>query len=656
MTSASIVAISAPVFISTIIKPIIEKILSGAASVGKDVIFKRQKSLENYIVETREKHRYFSSVVFSNEGKLLEDYCIPLTLEKDDSRGNRALVVVDSIPRDLLSTYNKILIVDTAGMGKSTLLKFIFLKQIEKEDKIPIFIELRKLSKEISIENFILEEVFQDNSPEAKKFLSTCLAEGIFSFYLDGFDEISDENKPHVSSGIIKLTRVSKKSAFILSSRQEKSLSSLSSFHRFRIKPLSKTEAFSLIRKITPIAERAATLIEKLGEDSARNLDEFLKNPLLVSLLVRSYIHTPILPVRLSEFYRQVFDALYQNHDAQKELGGFSRKKSSGLDLDRFHKALRALGFLTYKNSKLEFSSDELLYEIENAKRITLDTQYAASALQDDLLRAVPLFVQEGTKIRWAHRSLQEYFAAAYICMDSKGNQENILLKIYKKSFSRNFNLLRMCADIDDKTFKQSIVREFLESKLTEIENSYQVRDFKNLSDAILEARRIINISEMGYICRFEENTSMNAAHLELPDEVTSLMDTDKIGGYWIVDEFFDPSIEENAKEVSYAVFSTDSETNLLIRMIESYCGTKITNNKKPEPIKINIAGMEPKKLYEINSLPDNILNSDENFNLLTLGLSQIWTMRYEKNEMRRLLSEINEAKNCSDHLNFDFD
>ena len=68
---------------------------------------------------------------------------------------------------------------------------------------------------------------------------------------------------------------------------------------------------------------------------------EFLANPLLVSLLFKAFEYKQQVPFKKHVFYRQVYDALYHHHDLTKEPG-FERKKHSGLDLEDFHRVLRA--------------------------------------------------------------------------------------------------------------------------------------------------------------------------------------------------------------------------------------------------------------------------------------------------------------------------
>lgn len=619
-----------------VLEPLAKKMGAEGIGVIKEKWRKYTHSFDRYLSEVESKHKYFSSQVFANEGQLLEDYYIPLTLQKGGSSAVKSKIVVDSYPSDLMAAYKDVLIVDTAGMGKSTLLKFIFLRSLHLGEYIPVFVELRKLSKEKTIWNFMLEELKLAVDELNQKFLRQCINEGIFIFFLDGFDEIPDDDKQSVSSQIIDLKAKSAGCRFILSSREEQSLSYLAEFHRFNIKPLSPKEAFDLMRKITPDPKVAASLIDKVQEQPNNSLNEFLTNPLLVSLLVKSFLHSPILPVRLSEFYRQVFDALFQNHDAKKELGGFTRKKRSGLDLDRFHKALRALGVLSYRDNKLEFSVDELLNQIEIAKQLTSDSAYSASNLRHDLLHAVPLFVQEGTSSRWAHRSLQEYFAAAYICVDAKDDQAVLLEQLYNAGVAKNANLLKLCADIDGKTFKHVLVKKYLSDRISQIEKSFGSRRFPDIGPKTLSERRAI-ISDFADI-----------KIIVLP----RVMSLEKAREYALkqfpgksIDQQFIPFSAQGAisatgeLKVKYFVSIFGNKFLAMDSIIATYFNEKIVVRESLSPIRSSLKNVPFGQILEFNDEPENPLNSKENFTTMLRFVKNISTYVDTSYDLRKMKS-----------------
>lgn len=651
--SAALAALAGSELLQKVLSPLAEKLGAELKDVTAEKWRKYAHSFERYLKDIENRHKYFSSQIFSNEGQLLENYYVPLTLEKYGPASRKKVARIDSYPADLLRAYKDILIVDTAGMGKSTLLKFMFLQSLKSGEYIPIFIELRKLSREKTILGFVSDELNFAKDPISEKLLSTCLDDGLFTFYLDGFDEIPDDDKRVVSAQIVDLKLRANRNRFVLSSREEQSLASLSEFHKFGIKPLSKDEAFTLIRKISPDTKIALSLIEKIQSQPTQSLTEFLTNPLLVSLLVKSFLHSPILPVRLSEFYRQVFDALFQAHDAKKELGGFTRKKRCNLDLDRFHRTLRALGVLTYRANKLEFSTDELALQIERSKELTSETGYSANSFQHDLLHAVPLFVREGAVIRWAHRSLQEYFAAAYICVDAKENQSKLLLQLYQAGVQKNANLLRLCADIDGKTFKHVLVKRYLAELLQKVDERFNSELFPNIAPELLKQRRAVILDRVPEFMYFQRSVSRETA----VKKCGGLLDETTEHGLLV---FFDAagSISNPEGPVRSLIRFELELDNVMNSIIMAYFGVDIVVRPELGSHKNSFKNLPAAVLMRLDSDPNNPVNSASNFKLIVEifnSLGRVIPLVYSRERIDAILKGISENEISQGRLEINF-
>jgi len=85
-----------------------------------------------------------------------------------------------------------------------------------------------------------------------------------------------------------------------------------------------------------------------------------------------------------------------------------------------------------------------------------------------DILNTVPLFTQDGNYFRWSHKSLQGYFAAQFIYLDSKERQNIILSKLYNHTNLEKFiNLLDLYYDMDYKAFRNIIEYNLLKEYST---------------------------------------------------------------------------------------------------------------------------------------------------------------------------------------------
>ena len=320
------------------------------------------------------------------------------------------------------------------------------------------------------------------------------LSEGGFIIILDGYDEIPLNEREFITKDIQDFVIKASNNRFFITSRPEKALSSFGNFKEFRINNLSKKEAFELLRKYDHQGEVSSLLIKKLEEQELKNIEEFLINPLLVSLLFTAFEHKQVIPFKKHLFYRQVYDANFESHDLTKGES-YTHDKHCKLEIDDFHRVLRHIGFNCFKYQRIEFNKDELLKLISESKAFCAGLKFKESDFLEDLISTVPLFTKDGNYIRWAHKSLQEYFSAQFIYLDSKEKQTIILNRIFNHPYLEKFiNILDLYYDIDFKTFRNVIEYELLKEFQTHIK-SY---NFKEISpDAITRRAELCFLKEI---------------------------------------------------------------------------------------------------------------------------------------------------------------
>lgn len=501
-----------------VLKPAIRRIsaqIDAKTEVFFDKIF---LAYEGYLENAYRRHSFFISVVFGNAQKQLLHYYIPLTLCAEKSE----IKIID-YPKKFVDNVENLLIVDTAGMGKTTLLKFMFLKCVEQSQCIPIFVELRKLSKRKPLAEYLLGELLDIKGAVPASFY-TLLQSGKFAIFLDGYDEIPDAERPEIVAGIQKFIEKAPRNRYILSSRDDASLTQFAAFKKFTIRPLKKDEAYKLIRSFST-DELGEGLIEKLNDPANSSVHEFLGNPLLVSLLYKAYEHKANIPIKRSVFYRQVYEALFETHDLGKERGGYIREKKSSLDIDSFDKLLRSLAILTYKDDKTEFSKAELLEAVEKAFTLSGTKKVSASDFVDDLTHAVPLMIQDGTLIRWCHRSIQEYFAASYILRDA-GEKRSSWLDFFAHGphqGGRHANMLSLCADMDSFGFNQSILQP-IAVKLVKNYTDLKLVTPPGVSAELVESRRRLLTGKTAFMVGLPSIPHTKQGHKDFQDNFATPM------------------------------------------------------------------------------------------------------------------------------------
>ena len=468
-----------------------EKILPFLLSKGNDFfnkersLIKIRRQMPDYLAKTRAQCSIINSLAFPNVLKKVNDIYVPLTLSTLDSREKNEHVIYRG--DSFLEKFKNILIIDNAGMGKSTLMKKIVIDTVDYTDYIPIYIELRTLID--SPINEQINKLLGFDSVEDNKILKKIP----FAYFFDGVDEIPFDIKNSIIKRIKKFSGEIGESKVIITSRPDQSLLELHTFNRFKIKPLEITQSYNLIRLYdinTPklgnslqLSNKMISEIKLMREKDNFTILEFLTTPLYVSLLFCSYKYKPVIPRRKDLFYSQVFEALFETHDLSKETG-YVRKKSSGLGITEFSIILRRLAFWCLKNNgRLEFSRAELEVVLTDITEKLRGISVKPISFINDLIYAVPLFIKEGSLYRWSHKSLMEYFCAEFICIEVKDRRDDLLLTIYESNSAVKFkNIIELCSDIDHDSFRKTILYKCL-NEYIEHSEKLKLCEFLNDSD-----------------------------------------------------------------------------------------------------------------------------------------------------------------------------
>ena len=402
---------------------------------------------------------------------------IPLTIQSCKEKERET--VVNDYPISLLSSQKHLLIVDNAGMGKSTLSKKMFLGAFENGNHgIPLYVELRHLTKENNIIKELLKQIRNLSSEFDEKLLSILLEKGGFILFLDGYDEISLNDKEDVTRALLSFIEKAGRNTFVLTSRNDDALAGFQTFDQYSIKQLLEEDAYRLLSNLDDNGEKSQTLIQKLEKEEISGVKEFLVNPLLVTLLYTAFDFEPTIPTKKHLFYDQVFNAFFQQHDFSKG-DSYVHDKKSKLDKDDFERILRCVGFASVLNHKVEFERQEILSIIKRSKEKCSLSNFKESDYLDDLVRAVPLFSKEGHSYKWSHKSLAEYFAVEYIAIDSMDFEKTIVEKLYFNDKEQNGNLFDLYYDIKPAGFNRYLLLPCLEDikddVLSESENIQKI-------------------------------------------------------------------------------------------------------------------------------------------------------------------------------------
>ena len=459
------------------------KLLKKKNLLSHDIL---ENKFKEYLENKVSNFLIIDTLVFPNFQTLINTIYEPLKITTS-YQGVEA-VLIEGYPVELFDTLYRILIQDTAGMGKSTMSRIMFLDAVNKSAGIPFHIELRKINSTNTIFNEICNQLLIEDSEDEIIFIKELIKRGDFIFILDGYDEVAFEDRELVAGYIHEILYLGDKCKFCLTSRPEAGLTSFGDFISFEITELSKEQAYSLFRRLDvyshkPIADRLINAIEENVNNNSESTVEFLGNPLLASLLYKTFDFKKNLPDNLSQFYRQIYDALFENHDLSKE-GYFKREKFTKLHIDDFEKILRCIGFQTSISGKNEFNKDQLITLINIAHKFFPEIKFRPSDFIKDIISTVPLFKKDGVTFKWSHKSLQDYFGAKFLYSDYQEKRDSILLKFFQEK-SNQF-LLKIYNSLDSKTFRRVCVKSFLGSYIKYAEEQFKIfRDTEKEEDII---------------------------------------------------------------------------------------------------------------------------------------------------------------------------
>jgi len=467
-----------------IAKKLVEKIVVvGLEKIYKDFkddynlhLVPLRKHFEDYLKSAYERHSVVTTLVLRNSKRKLKDIYVPLTILEENNPEEK--VVIDKYPMEFMRKHQRMIIRDTAGMGKTTLVKKLFLSAIDEVLVIPVIVELRRITKETSLLDIVYGQIDSLAEEFDHELLLKLIEQGGFVFFFDGYDEVANEQKGTVTEEIKSLVSKAPANTYVLASRPELSLMTFGDFSVFTIQPLTEGEATELLRKYDNNGELSTTLVEKLNTISYTNVKDFLRTPLLTSLLFTAFDYKQKVPIRKDEFYQQVFDAYFESHDLTKD-GGYVRRKQSGLNMSDFKKVLRYLGFKCLKRQfQTEFSKSELIRILEEIQDEYSGQKFVCEDFIKDILTAVPLFVKDGIYYRWIHKSMQEYFAALFIHDDARSSQKAILETMLQSRWMGQYmNLFDIYYDIDYEGFRDTVLYKIVTDYL-----DYYQKNFAQVS------------------------------------------------------------------------------------------------------------------------------------------------------------------------------
>src|SRR6478609_2583694 len=301
----------------------------------------------------------------------------------------------------------------TVGQGKSTFLRYLAARELELGERIPIFVELRRLKSTESVTDGVIEEMKNLGLEGADKEVFAYLANASrLVLLLDGFDEVTDEQASAIVHELENLSVRTPSLRMIVTSRPENAIERSPYFRVFDLAPLGPAEYPKVIAKITNDQALAEEIVE--GVSKAReSIGRLLTTPLMVSLLVVHFRVGQGIPENRVAFYEPLFTLLLQRHDSAK--AGYRRRRRSNLSDSQLLTFFNCLCFITRRDGVSALRESALNGAAASALK-WLKIDEPPDRPIDDIRRITCLLLADGRdEYRFLHKSVQEFHAASFV-------------------------------------------------------------------------------------------------------------------------------------------------------------------------------------------------------------------------------------------------
>lgn len=324
---------------------------------------KFQKNFKKYFDSMNKSYEKMATVLDENMVNLIDRYQ-PTYLNYKDCNDNSCNIKTDNI-ENLLTVTPYAYITGFGGIGKSTILKYFLLSSLNNKSyrkKIPVYIELRKYNLEDDNKKrrhflkFIYEEMKVKGFNIEFQYFEFMAKNGRFIFLLDAVDEISSEDSNQALIEISELITKYEKNNYVITSRKmlesDYINSAIPNIKSFKVKGLSKSQAISLISKIKVIdTEKKEHFNKLLSESLYDSFDNIASNPILLLLMYKTYNKTTEFPKIKASFLLEVYNILYDQHDAMKD-GVYKRKFKTDFSKFDLLKLFSKFCYKTYYGKK----------------------------------------------------------------------------------------------------------------------------------------------------------------------------------------------------------------------------------------------------------------------------------------------------------------
>ena len=365
--------------------------------------------------------------------------------------------------------YRSLIIQAWGGYGKTTLLRhitYIYTRKLESKRAynapklLPVLLYLRKWQELMARPDApnlatLIEQYHLPDLPEGShlnlppNWAANHLRKGTMLVMLDGFDEVKEHWRDGVAQWIGKHLKNYPQTFFILTSRPAGYRQYNSDYRPnipLFIKPFNPEQQERFIqrwylswkRHLTSnpdqpavkaeAYEEAASLYKQLQpEEGMRNpLSDFARNPLLLNMIVN--LHSSYSDEKLPQRRTDLYKAIIRLQLGDRPL---ARQIEMPLEVNESQQVLQELALLMTQENITKIEPEQLKDKLGDYLR-AIDESVSVEVFLRKIEQVSELLVQVDELYEFAHKSFQEYLAAAEII---RTKQEDLLLQYWQEQW-----------------------------------------------------------------------------------------------------------------------------------------------------------------------------------------------------------------------------
>jgi predicted NACHT family NTPase len=258
--------------------------------------------------------------------------------------------------------HQKLMVLGKPGAGKTTFLKHLAVQCIGgkfQAQQVPIFITLKQFAETKSqpgVEEFITQQLANDRVTEAQ--ISELLNSGTALIFLDGLDEVREEDNNRVLAQVKEFSEQYHQTQFVITCRIAAREYTFEQFTEVEVADFDDQQIANFSNKWFQIKdpEKADKFIQRLREN--KPIRELASNPLLLTLLCLVFEESAEFPSNRSELYKEGLDILLKKWDAKRNIERDQVYKK--LSLQRKEDLLSQIALTTFEKGNYFFKQKEV--------------------------------------------------------------------------------------------------------------------------------------------------------------------------------------------------------------------------------------------------------------------------------------------------------